>query len=412
METKRQTETDSELHKEINTQRTYKNPNLGHTVTFHWFQMTRKLLETFALEDAKLVYTSGKHNPIRIFVKGEVPEALTEHFDESLLQEMPPDVARRMPPNSAIVVVSEPYTEVVSMAAANAYLARVFRPAVAVEINGLLWQALGFGRAAPSGLGVLAFPGAPLPQVAWPHFVPLFNDDPEHAAAAAPARVAADRITVRRGAGADEVLFLPNLDLRYKLRDGQVPTRYFAQPHDPYAVPRMLYANERIVNTNGVFCDAMVGNCTALESYLERHRDIDLLEKKIKVGQQEIELQWALAKDNLMMIEEEQDRSVVALVKPLVKPDPAAAGKPFEGRLELEEARRQEQLAIAGEQVDLKRAQKELELLTERVNEMKKRIDQIGKPVTIDAPDGSKVEVEAKVNLGGPEPPPGSVKVE
>jgi hypothetical protein len=410
IETKRDRTTDVELHKEINTERKIKNPNLGHTVTFHWFQMTRKLMEFLSLEDAKLVYSSGKHNPVRIFVKGELPEQLASYVDERLLQEMPPDVARRMPPNSAVVVVSEPYTEVVSMAAANGFLARVFQPGVASEINGLLWRALGFGPAAPDGLGVTAFPGPPAPRVNWPFFAALGKPDPSQPGdAQGPAHVAADKITVGLIGANAEVIYLPNLDLRYKLRDGQAPTRYVAPAYSPYALPRLLYAEERIVNTNGVFCDAMVGRCTALEDYLQRHRDLDLLEKKIQVGKQEIEFRWLLAKDSLVEIFEEEDKSLTAIVREKEGADA------FKERLELEKQKLAEQKAVAADLLEKRRVEGELDLLRERVNELRRKIELLGatREVKIDAPDGSDVQVKAAVDLGGSEPrPPVAVKVE
>lgn len=166
LETKREGEREESTHSEVSTDRKVKNPNLGHTVTFHWFQMTRKFLQELTIEDAKLVYTSGKHNVLRILHAGdELPPEVTElpAWQTGQLQEvasaLPPDIARRMPPGAAVVIVGEPYTEAVSMAGANAFLARVFSTTRVVDISGLIWQHFGYFDPAPEGLGVLAYPG-------------------------------------------------------------------------------------------------------------------------------------------------------------------------------------------------------------------------------------------------------------
>jgi hypothetical protein len=419
VDTKRTRETEEELHTEITTERKVKNPNLGHTVTFHWFQMTRKLQESLVLEDAKLVYTSGKHNLIRGFVNGDVPASVRRRPDlqpDDLFERMPPDVARRMPPNSAILVVAEPYTEVVSLSAANSFFLRTLRPAKASEANARVWEILGYGVSAPDGLGVTAFPDPRKPalvQAQWGAWAPLDAVDPSQAGAAAnAAHVAADRITIRRRGVAPnpQVFYLPNLDLRYAARQGQMPARHTAAPHDAFSLPRVLYAEERVISTNGVYCDAMVGQCTALEDYLQRFRELDLLDKKLQVGQHELEFKWALARDNQDVILQERDRELIALVKD------KAGSVPFEQRLALERAESAQRKQMADTRLEMHRVEQEIELLKERVSELKARTANIGqdKQLNIKAPDGTKVTVNAKVDLSGDAEPGESagIKVE
>ncbi len=397
IDTKRTRETETELHSELSTERKIRNPNLGHTVTFNWFQMTRKYDQVISLEDAKLVYTSGKHNIIRVYKKGRMPNlGPRAGLSPGMIAEMPEDVARRLPPNAAIVVVSEPYTEIIPMAGANAFLARTFTPAKAVVLNARLWQVLGYGAQAPEGLGIVAFPGYRGTASAQDPHVPLYNPNPHHAGDPAdPATVAADEVVVRPVGGQNVRVYLPNLDLRYKVKDGLVPARYVADPHNTYSLPRVMSIEERVVNTNGVFCDAMVGRCSALEDYLQRHRDLDLLEKKVQVGQQEIEFRWALAKDGLVEIFEDENNDLTAVVKEKEGVDA------FKERLEAERSRLEELKAIRDERLEKQKLEAELDYQVERVNELKRRIELMGTPpeLRIDAPEGATVEVNADVDL-------------
>ncbi|MCP5048558.1 MAG: hypothetical protein GY940_15420, partial [bacterium] len=421
VETMRTGERKEELHTEISTERKIHNPNLGHTVSFHWFQMTRKYLQELELEDIKMVYSSGKHNIARIMVSGgKVPASVRNlpSFDakveNELVSRLPPDIAQRLPPNSAVVIVTEPYTEVVNMGSANAFLGNVFTRQKAVEINSVIWQLQGSFDAAPDGLGVTAFPGNRHNEVDPNGFVPLFNPDPTQTGPVnGTLHVAADRVELRPrdAAGPAEVFYLPNLDPRYRIRDGQVPARFTAEPHETLCLPRLMSVEERIVNTNGVYCDAMVGQCSALEDYLQRHRELDLREKKIEVGHQELDFKWALAKDNMMEVVQGADQTLSAIVKP------REAQVPFETRLQVEAAQQAEQSAIAQQQFERRKLEKQLALLDEQVNELQRKIQLMGTPpsVSIDAPENSNVSVNVDVDMdGNDEDPPGggSVTVE
>jgi hypothetical protein len=395
VETKRSTEQTVELHQELNTERLIKNPNLGHTVTFHWFQMTRKYLQQLELEDARLVYTSGKYNFARVFVPrgGAVPAHLQPH--QELVTELPAQIAALLPPDVAIAIMTDPYREVLPMSGANAFLARVLTPGKAAEVSSSVWRLLGESDSAPDGLGVLAFSEPHGQGVRHDSYVELFSADPAQSHSDwAPDRVVSDRVRVtpKWDPGASEMLHLPNLDLRFRLRDGQAPARYSATPYDPKSLPRLLAAEERVLATNGVYCDAMVGQCTALEDYLQRHRDLDLLEKKIQVGQQELGFRWAVAKDSLDVVLREDDQSLLAVVAE--RPGQA----PFEERLDVERAQLAERKRIADDQLERQRMEVELEMLRKQVEQAQARIGRLPE-VKIDAPQGSSIAVQANVNV-------------
>lgn len=417
VETKREGEREEGTHAEISTERRVSNPNMGHTVTFHWFQMTRKFVHETRLEDAKLVYSSGKHNVLRILTSaappaelGRLPVAQAAAVPQ-VHATLPPDVASRLPRNAAVIIVGEPYTEVVPMSGANAFLARVFSRATAVNLNSLVWQHFGYFDAAPEGLGVLAYPGNRRADPDAGNFVPLFNPNPSQLGAAAnPQHVVADRITVHRHGVADETFYLPNIDLRYRTADGVPPARYSGAPYEAYAVPRVMSVEERVVNTNGVFCEAMVGRCTALEDYLQRHRDLDLLDKRIQTGLKEIEFRFALARDGLVEIVEAQDRTVSAIVR---EPE---GGSAFAERLAVEREQLAEQEQIASDRLGRRRVEAEVALLEARVAELTRRVALLGTPpaVRIDAPDGATVNVRADVDLRSDDQPPlgGTIAIE
>lgn len=411
VETKRTSEQKVELHAELTTERTIKNPNMGHTVTFNWFQMTRKYSQRLELEDARLSYTSGKYNVARILVPDgaavpvrlrELSGVLPEQLDVELVSTLPPDVAARLPAGVAVVILTDPYHEILSMASTNAFLAKVLRPAKAVEIGSTLWRLLGESESAPDGIGVLAFSephgqkaSSPAGGNGHSHWVELFSGTPERAQQTwAGDRVAADRIEIipKWDGSAVETIYLPNLDLRHKIRDGQPPSRYLAGPHDAHALPRLLGAEERIVSTNGVYCDAMVGRCSALEDYLQRHRDLDLLEKKIQVGKQEIELRWQAEKDGLDVVLHERDETLLAVVAP------RDGQQSFGERLQLEHAQLAESRHIAEDEMGRQRQQAELDILRHKVAQLQARLG-LPPEVKIDAPAGSNVAVEAKINI-------------
>jgi hypothetical protein len=140
----------------------------------------------------------------------------------------------------------------------------------------------------------------------------------------------------------------------------------------------------------------MVGRCTALEPYLQRHRDLDLLEKRLHVGMQEIEFRWAAAKDGLKIVADERDESITAVVEEI------RDGQGFLDRLAVERERQAEQRAIAADRLERRKLAADAELLEARLQELKRKIELLGATpeLKIDAPDGATVAVNAEVSLG------------
>jgi hypothetical protein len=391
IETQRTTTTEEELHTELTTERKVKNPNKGHTVTFHWYQMTRKLATELTLEDMKLVYTAGKHNRVAVFGNGAIPEDL----DGMPFRYLPDDIGRKLPPDSAIVVHTQPYTEIIPMANANVFLARVFTPQKAKGISAFLWQLIGSDDPAPEGYGIAAFCGPYRNPAQYKDFISLLELEHKHLEdneILSEYFVPADKISIKDEAEGDSgstttsELYLPNLDLRYKRQDGLAPARYSADEFDGYSLPRTLLREEQVINTNGVYCDAMVGRSTALEDYLQRHRDLDLLEKKIEVGGKELDFKWALAKDGMEVNVLENNDTIIGLVKE------KAEGEGFKDRMATEAAKLREEKEIAAARLRKTQLAKEIELL-------KKKIEQLTPPdFKFEAPPGTNVELNVDFN--------------
>jgi hypothetical protein len=92
-------------------------------------------------------------------------------------------------------------------------------------------------------------------------------------------------------------------------------------------------------------------------------------------------------------------------------------GQPFANRLEVEKEQLAEKKSIAEARLEKQRLERELDLLTERINEARKKVEILGQPpeVRIDVPEGSGITVNADVSLAQPpkEPQPGgTIKVE
>ena len=406
VETKRTKEVETAEHQEVATERKVRNPNKGHTLTFHWFQMTRKLATELRLDDIKFVYTSGKHVRQVVFGNGRRPsDVLDKDF-----KFLPDDIGRKLPPDSVIVVCTPPYTESVSMASANAFLARVFGYPKAAEINAMVWRIIGAGRnLAPDGYGVAAFcePSMELagdsckwfPVTDWEA---VLGEDYD-LETKTPTKVPSDEI--HRGQGR-ATLYLANLDLRYKREDGLAPPPYSADEFDAYSLPRTLLRQEQVINTNGVYCDAMVGQCSALEDYLQRHRDLDLLEKELEVGHKELDFRWALAKDGMATLGTDAGGAIVGLV------NEATHGSGFQDRLAVERARLAEEKKIREKELDMQRKEQEVKILEAQAAEIERRIATLGTPVVhvIQVPSGSELKVDAHIGSGA-EGPHTSLKV-
>jgi hypothetical protein len=387
VETKRQVEYTEKVHSEFVTERKVKNPNKGHTLTFHWYQMTRKLATELRLNDVKLVYSSGAHNRQVVFGNGRCPQDVSENE----FRYLPDDISKKLPPNSIIVVCTEPYSETVPLSNVNAFLTRVFTEDVSAKIGAMLWQLLGSGDPAPEGYGVAAFSGRHRSKLGNKcKYVSVTNPGSDSSKAKnqpGADMVPADEIRIKED---NKDIVLPNIDLRYKREEGLAPTRYSADEFDIYSLPRTLLREEQVINTNGVYCDAMVGQVSALEDYLQRHRDLDLLEKKIEVGGKELEFKWTLAKDGMVDIVGDKDQAIVGIVKE------RAPNQGFKDRLQVEEKKTDEETAIYAANLEKQRREQELK-------ELEEKIKQIGQPTkyVVDLPKDGKVNVALSVGANG-----------
>ena len=128
-----------------------------------------------------------------------------------------------------------------------------------------------------------------------------------------------------------------------------------------------------MINTNGVYCDAMVGQCSALEDYLQRHRDLDLLEKELEVGHKELDFRWALAKDGMATLGTDAGGAIVGLV------NEATHGSGFQDRLAVERARLAEEKKIREKEVDMQRKEQEVKILEAQAAEIERRIATLAK---------------------------------
>ncbi len=396
VEMKRTTEKEVELHSELAIEREVKNPNKGHTLTFHWFQMTRKLVTELHLEDLKLVYTDGTHRQLMVFGNGRKPTDL----GDVPFRALPVDVGGKLPPDSIVVVCATPYTESIPFSNTNAFLAKAFTDGVAAKISSGLWRILGSCDAAPEGYGVSAFPTTGRsPGTGDSKYVSVVRPDPsspqDPPAGKNPELAPADEILMVED---EEVFYLPNVDLRYKTEDGIAPSRFPADEFNANSLPRTLLRGEQVINTNGVFCDAMVGQCTALEPYLQRHRDLDLLEKRLEVALKEVDFEWEIARNGLVEVSTSLCETIDGLVEP--------GAEAFAKRIEEEENRRTRDQETHAQQIAL---------LTAKVNALAKKTETIGQPkeysvavpkdtqVTVDLhlpPTGESADVSYGVEVG------------
>ena len=362
------------------------NPNKGHTLTFNWFQINRKVSQDTELEDVKLLYSSGYFPPIRIYLNmAEVPADWANSTFAALTTTMPPDISRLLPENSCIVIVSSPYTELVPLSSTNAMLASLLVPEKASEVASSIWEILGYSPEAPDGLGVLAFSNPTKLDPEHSHYIRLYESSPVPDSEMDVLRhVAADEIYLfdRDGDQCAPPVYLPNLDLRYKQTDGLVRSRYNGSSTETYALSRLLGRDTHVIATNGVFCDAMVGNCSALETYLHENRELDLRSEQLKVALNEIDFEYQLAKNGLVETEHSENKPLAPLV--------AKGDHPFENRLAEEESRRLHENEL--HEKEIARLQAELDLLA-------KKVDSYGAPIqySFDVPADTTLKINANI---------------
>jgi hypothetical protein len=214
----------------------------------------------------------------------------SEEFLKYIVEPLPPEVWDYFPEDAFIIILGTPYNLVLPLSETNAFLVSTFKFEKAEEINNLIWRVIGNGGASPGGLGVCAFP-FPFESEGE---IPWWPEDWEHGAEIGDFLVIADEIKIK---GEAEERYLPNIDIRYK-HSAKVPSRYIDDSEDGYfSLPKLIWWKNYIINTNGVYAENMLGTCSAIEEYLRDHRKLDVKQKAIEVGREEIEFEWLKRKD-------------------------------------------------------------------------------------------------------------------
>ncbi len=323
---KNETVSETETENESKSTRSYANLNKEKNLTINFFQITRQYKTELSLDDAKVFYTSGRYPILKIFVPGVLNETearrvlgVNPHFsklkDEAgldvqtlfslkVIEPLPVELWDLYPQDVLVVITAPPYQARIQTGNTNAFLISNLTKARAREINEQIWRMLGGGQASPEGLAVSAFPfGKEEAPERWP-MNPKTGKAWEAQAPIGDSRVCADKIQIQ---GDALTYFLPNLDLRYK-GDSAISARYRDDDAaGPYSLPKRIWSRTYVVNTNGVYAENMLGQCSALEDYATRHRELDVRQKEIQIDRD----RTTLEKDRLDL------RKIKALTPPL-----------------------------------------------------------------------------------------------
>jgi hypothetical protein len=304
-----QSTTSKETLSEENEQKTtrkFVNINKERTLTFNFFQITREYLNTLYLDDISFYYTSGKYRIAAIFVPiGFDPDKLTDApdnegyqqlksvltslagegetwdslVDRKVVRRIPGEVADAFPQNALAILFHPPYHETMPLAVTNAFIASTFdkEENAVFDINHSIWRFLGNGTVSPEGLGISAFPKPEGELKQWPEtegapspYTTIFRSDK---------KVVADRIKVIGVAKKPYEYNLANIDICYS------KVRHFrARYVDEGArntLPLPVFRKTYVINTEGVYCENMLGQCGALEQFATDHRRLDVDAKRI-----------------------------------------------------------------------------------------------------------------------------------
>lgn len=300
-----------ELEETASKKRKFQNINKERTLTFNFFQVTRKYETRFNLDDIMFYYTSGAHNIVKIFAnvgffdavaqnteeREEINKALVELSkqygltgddaldletleEEGLFEQIPLELANRYPEDTLIFILSEPFQHYLPLGLTNSFLASTFDEDMAKEINKAIWFYIGGGVLSPEGLGVGAFPKA----------VTELNEmgmEIQTDGAESP-RIELTIGTTQKQVIADEIFItntkkqykLANIDLRYAMVNGY-QERFIKSDDLPLGcLPVLINRDHHIINTDGVYTENMLGQCGALEEFATDHRRLDVEAKE------------------------------------------------------------------------------------------------------------------------------------
>jgi len=298
--------------------RKFVNINKERTLTFNFFQITREYQSTLYLEDIELLYSTGKFNFATIFINVEDIYDLTNQeyvasisglkqflnevsantvqtvrhlIDSKTIRKLPSEFSDNFEKGAVMIVYSPPYSQTIPLSQANYFLANTFKPGSKTqkELNNLIWKFIGNGSVSPDGIGVGAFPFSwddyeSDESIEWP--VTQRNASPF--AKIATHKVVADKIKVVIDKKESE-FELPNLDLCFnKVRHFR--TRYVSTAENRNSLPLAVMQKNYVINTNGVYCENMLGKCGALEEFATTHRKLDVEAKQLEVKKTELML--------------------------------------------------------------------------------------------------------------------------
>ena len=291
--------------------RKFVNINKERTLTFNFFQITREYQSTLYLEDIELLYSTGKFSFATIFINVEDIYDLTNQeyvasisglkqflnkvaantvqtvqhlIDNKTIRKLPSEFSDNFEKGAVMIVYSPPYSQTIPLSQANYFLANTFKPGSTTqkELNNLIWKFIGNGSVSPDGIGVGAFP------YSWDDYESDESIEwPETQRNASPFakisahKVVADKIKVVMDKKESE-FELPNLDLCFnKVRHFR--TRYVSTAENRNSLPLAVMQKNYVINTNGVYCENMLGNCGALEKFATDHRELDVKAKELEV---------------------------------------------------------------------------------------------------------------------------------
>lgn len=297
------------LEDEEKTTRKFVNSNKDRALTFNFFQITREYLNTFSLQDILFYYTSGRYRVTSIFVPAHIYELEKENLiplqtqnkgimqlvqaitkleregltwnmlrDQKIVRKIPGEVADYFSRESIVILYEPPYQEIMPLALTNYFLAKRFdkESNSIFEINNHIWNYIGGGTISPEGLSIAAFPLTKDEMEKWP--ASGDQQAAETSVFSSTKKVVADSLTLKGIGNKSYTILLPNIDLCYQSVQ-HFRAKYLAEG-ERFCLPLPIFQKKYVINTEGVYCENMLGSCGALEEFATKHRDMDLITKQ------------------------------------------------------------------------------------------------------------------------------------
>lgn len=297
------------LEEEEKTTRKFVNSNKDRTLTFNFFQITREYLNTFSLQDILFYYTSGRYRVACMFVPAHIYDLSKEMLedqqasnpgiiplvqainkldkegytwnmlrDQKIIRKIPGEVADYFSRDSIVILYEPPYQEIMPLAVTNFFLAKRFdkESNSIFEINNHIWNYIGGGVISPEGLSIAAFPLTKTEMEKWPQSGDKAAD--ETTVFGSTKKIVADTVNIKGIGNKTYTILLPNIDLCYQSVQ-HFRAKYLAEG-ERFCLPLPIFQKKYVINTEGVYCENMLGSCGALEEFATKHRDMDLITKQ------------------------------------------------------------------------------------------------------------------------------------